>query len=103
MPQKNFLTYEQQIRYLTSEKNLNIQDVNSAKQILFKIGYFPLINGYKQLFKNPVTQKFKDGTSLKNLYELYSFDNELRTIFLKNILIAERTIKSFLAADRMTI
>jgi len=97
LPQKKFLTYEQQIRYLISEKNLVIQDINSAKQILFKVGYFPLINGYKKIFKNSVTQKFKDGTCLKNLYDLYSFDNELRTIFLKNILITERNIKSSLS------
>lgn len=55
MKKKGFLTYDEQIAFLREEKNLEIQDEEYAKKILFKTGYFPLINGYKEAYKNPVT------------------------------------------------
>ena len=76
MKKKGFLTYDEQIAFLREEKNLEIQDEEYAKKILFKTGYFPLINGYKEAYKNPVTNQFQD------VYELYQFDNDLRSIFI---------------------
>lgn len=91
MKKKGFLTYDEQIAFLREEKNLEIQDEEYAKKILFKTGYFPLINGYKETYKNPVTNQFQD------VYELYQFDNDLRSVFIKYILVVERNIKSSLA------
>ena len=51
MKKKGFLTYDEQIAFLKEEKNLEIQDEEYAKNILFKTGYFPLINGYKEAYK----------------------------------------------------
>lgn len=83
--------------FLQKDKNLIIQDFDTAKHILMKTSYFSLISGYKDSFKNPATGKYIDGTTLEDIYRLYQFDNELRSIFLKYILIAERSIKSSLA------
>lgn len=64
---------------------------------MFQTGYFPLTNGYKEAYKNPVTNQFQDGVTFEDIYELYQFDNDLRSIFIKYILMAERNIKSSLS------
>ena len=70
MKKKEFLTYDEQIAFLKG-KNLKIKNEEYAKHILFKTGYFSLVNGYK--------------------------DHELRSIFIKYILIVERNVKSSLS------
>ena len=75
---------------MEEKKGLMISDKEYAKKILLKIGYFPLINGYKEVFKQSINDQFQKGTTFEDIYELYSFDNELRNIFLKYILMAER-------------
>ena len=97
MEKKQFLTYGEQITFLEEKKGLMISDKEYAKKILLKIGYFPLINGYKEVFKQSINDQFQKGTTFEDIYELYSFDNELRNIFLKYILMAERNIKSSLS------
>lgn len=97
LEKKQFLTYDEQITFLEEKKGLMISDKEYAKKILLKIGYFPLINGYKEVFKQSINDQFQKGTTFEDIYELYSFDNELRNIFLKYILMAERNIKSSLS------
>lgn len=94
---KQFQTYDELLSFLQDEKNLIIDDYAAAKHILKKTSYFSLISGYKEVFKNPTTGAYRDGTHFSDIYRLYCFDNELRSIFLKYILIAERSIKSSLA------
>lgn len=94
---KPFQTYDDLLIFLQNEKNLIIENTDYARHILAKTSYFPLITGYKDTFKNPTTGKYMDGTTFEDIYRLYQFDNELRSIFLKYMLIAERSIKSSLA------
>ncbi len=94
---KPFKTYEELLLFLQSEKNLTIENMDIARRILLKTSYFSLISGYKDTFKNPTTGKYIDGTTFDDIYRLYQFDNELRSIFLKYILIAEHSVKSSLA------
>ena len=54
---KPFLTYTQQIDKLRNEKNLIIDDENSAIDTLHQIGYFKLIGAYKHMFNNKTTGK----------------------------------------------
>lgn len=56
-----------------------------------------MISGYKDIFINPITKKYFERTTMDDIYSLYRFDRELRSIFLKYILIAERSIKSSLS------
>ena len=97
MNKKQFLTYDEQITFLEEKKGLIISDKEYARRTLLKIGYFPLINGYKEVFKESGNDQFQKGTTIEDIYELYSFDNDLRNIFLKYILVAERNIKSSLS------
>lgn len=82
---------------MQDDKNLVIHDIDAARQILRKTSYFSLISGYKNTFKSPTTGKYIDGTTFEDIYCLYRFDHELRNIFLKYMLIAERSVKSSLA------
>ena len=54
---EQFLTYDEQIVFLEEQKGLIISDKKCATRILLKIGYFPLINGYKESF-NITLQEF---------------------------------------------
>lgn len=91
---KPFLTYDGQIEKLEKEKNLVISDREYAEFMLKQIGYFGLISGYKELFKNKTTNKYKDGTTFEDIVALYKFDENLRELFLKYILQLERHIRS---------
>lgn len=97
LKKKQFLTYDEQINFLEKKKDLIIYNKEYAKGILLKTGYFSLINGYKEIFKQSCSDKFKYGTTFEDIYELYNLDNDLRNIFLKYILIVERNIKSSLS------
>ena len=72
--QKIFLNYDQQIEKLKNEKNLLIDNEAYAKEILKQTSYYSLIGGYKDIFKNPTTKKYKDGTRFEDIVELYYFD-----------------------------
>ena len=56
---KPFLSFEDQINYLQNEKNLIIPDKEYALKMLKQIGYFGLIGGYKNPFKNTTTKNTK--------------------------------------------
>jgi len=94
---KPYKSYDDLLAFLQNDKNLIIEDMDSAKHIMAKTSYFSLISGYKNTFKNPTTGNYIDGTTFEDIYRLYCFDHELRSIFLKYIFIAERSVKSSLA------
>lgn len=100
MPYKNFTTYEEQIDLLIS-RGINITSDNDktfAKEVLKKVGYYGLINGYKEPFidrdnKN-FGEQYKAGTTLQEIYALYEFDRVLRETFMSFILKFETRIKA---------
>lgn len=94
---KPFMTYEQQINKLIDEKNLVINDKLYAEKILKQIGYFTLISGYKDLLRNPTTKKYIDNTTFEEIVALYRFDESLRELFLKYILVFEQKMKSLIS------
>ena len=67
LQKKPFLDYQAQISHLR-QKQLIIQDDISAIATLEKISYYGLINGYKDIFKNPTTDKFYPGTTFTDIY-----------------------------------
>ena len=91
---KIFLNYDQQIEKLKSEKNLRIDDTAYATDILRQTSYYSLIGGYKDIFKNPTTKKYKDGTRFEDIVELYYFDESLRQLLLRYFIKVENEIKS---------
>lgn len=94
---KLFFTYDEQIEKLTNEKQLVISDIEFAKNTLQKLGYFSLIDGYKDLFKHKPSGKYLYGVTFEEITAFYYFDEELRTLFLKYILHVERQLKSMLS------
>jgi len=71
---KPFLTYPQQIQKL-KDKNLTITDNAAATITLHHYGYFALVSGYKDLFKNPTTKDYRDGTTLDDIVALVSMNS----------------------------
>ena len=94
---KPFLSYGQQLDKLTKEKGLSIPDKPYAEEMLKQIGYFTLIGGYKEPFRNPTTKKYKDGTTFDEIVALYQFDTHLREVFLRYIMIFELKMRSLLS------
>ena len=91
---KIFLSYDEQIEKLKIEKNLQVDDETYAKEVLRQTSYYSLIGGYKDIFKNPTTKKYKDGTRFEDIVELYYFDEYLRQLFLRYLIKVENEIKS---------
>lgn len=95
--QKIFLTYNQLIENLRSRKELTIDDAEYAEKILKQTGYYALIGGYKDIFKDLTTRKYKEGTKFEDIVELYYFDERLRQLFLRYLIKVENGIKSLVA------
>ena len=72
------MTYDEQLQKLR-DKNLQIRDEAAARDALRRIGYFSLITGYKDLFKNPTTKNYRDGTDLQDILSLYRLMNSCGT------------------------
>ena len=94
---KPFTTYSQQISNLSKNKGLKINDAKRAEQLLKKCSYYALIDGYKDLFYNPMTRKYISGASFEDIYALYIFDEKLRSIVLKYLCNVEQRIRSLLS------
>ncbi|EAE9894936.1 Abi family protein, partial [Listeria monocytogenes] len=84
MTEKVFKTVEEQIQILKS-RNLNILDEKNAKRILQKISYYDIINGYNDIFleieadsTNGIEEVYYQDINFEMIYELYSFDADLR-------------------------
>lgn len=77
---KSPLTYEEQIRRLKEFHKLSIDDKEEAVQILKKINYYRL-SGYGIGLTMPDDKdKYRQGISLNHLYQLYTFDSELKNL-----------------------
>lgn len=82
---KPFMTYEQQLQKM-KDKHLTIADDAEATDFLRRHGYFSLVTGYKDLFKNPTTRNYHDGTTFQDIVALYQFDESLRELTLRHCL-----------------
>ena len=73
--------------------------VNNKEDALNKIktySYYSIINTYKDVFKN-TNNEYKKNVSFDEIYALFEFDKNLRSIFLKYSLEIEIILKSLLA------
>ena len=66
-PIKPFLNYEEQIKNLVERIGLFVTDRKFAAAKLKDISYFALIDGYKDLFYNPMTRKYREGTTFEDI------------------------------------
>ena len=96
MKEKIFKTLDEQIEIL-EEKGLIVEDVDYAKEILFRENYF-FISGYRHLFmRHNDKDRFIRGTTFDELYGMFVFDRMIRNIMFKYILIVENNIKSIIS------
>jgi len=93
---KPFMTYDQQLQKL-KDKHLIINDEAAAKAMLSRVSYYTLISGYKDIFKNPTTRDYRDGTTFDDILALYSFDEMLRELTLRYLMHIEQHIRSLLS------
>lgn len=87
------MTYDQQLQKLR-DKHMTINDEAYAKNMLHRYGYFALITGYKDIFKNPTTKNYRDGTTFHDIIAIYQFDKKLRDLTFRYLLFIEQNIRS---------
>lgn len=99
---KTFSDLYSQIEILKS-KNLTILDEQKAIDILARHNYYIVINGYRKPFldktKSEERSRYIDGSTFEEIYALYSFDRNIRIIFLKYILMLEQNFKSAISYE----
>ena len=100
-PIKPFITYSDQINILTQKKQLNISDLSYAEGKLHDIGYYSLIDGYKDIFYNPMTRTYVKGTDFTDIVALYEFDENLRSLVFKYICHVEQKIRSLIRYENV--
>ena len=98
--EKQFNTISEQIELLKS-RQLKIENIEVATNILENNNYYYLINGYKNLFIDYSSneEKYIEGSTLEEIYNLYEFDRKIRIIFLEYILLIERKVDTYIAYE----
>lgn len=106
---KPFLSYDDQMNLLRNKKKIACgmsTDINHTisvgnpddKEKLVRLGYFNLINGYKEPFVNGKTHSgdhtYLPRTSLEQIYYVKKFDDNLRLFLLKYITQVEEEIRT---------
>ena len=102
---KSFKTLEEQLEML-KKKNIVVNSDGEAMEFLSRENYYNIINGYKDLFlvkdklkKVKNTEEFVEGTNFEHLKCIFLFDRELRSIFLKYLLVFENHFKTILSYE----
>ena len=94
-----YMNIDELIEHLES-KGLVIKNKKTAKNYLLDVGYYKLINGYRQPFtyiqeENGVkTRYYYENVSIEDLYNLYEFDRELKSLILKYLSYIETKTKN---------
>lgn len=99
MANKPFKTYREQLDILRS-RNLIIENEERAIDILRRVNYYNLINGYKKIFlekSNYNLETYKENCTLEEIYSLYKFDRDLKNILLYYLIQFENSLKSICA------
>jgi abortive infection bacteriophage resistance protein len=94
---KEFKTYQEQIELLKI-RGLKIDNEQFALKKLKEDNYYSIINGYKDLFLNSLDRnKYLNGTTFEEVYALFEFDRNIKSILLKNILVVENILRTLIA------
>ena len=92
---KQYKSPNELVEYLIS-KGVSVLNKEDALGKIKKYSYYSVINSYKYVFKTS-DKNYKKNVSFDEIYALYEFDKNIRSIFLKYILEIETIIKSLLA------
>lgn len=97
---KQFLTYEQQIDLL-HERGLSTDE--RTLPALMRYGYYRIVNGYNTPFLDKDAtdavqdDRFIPGTAFADLYELFTFDQQLTSLTLSHLARIESTLRAVCA------
>ena len=97
---KPFKSIDEQIRILKVERKLTINNVEAAKDILQRYGYYEIINGYKTPFLNDPSDDnkgYKENATFEHIFDLYKLDRDIRKDLLQSLEYFEQTFKQALA------
>ena len=91
---KPFKSIDEQIAILESR---GLECDNNTRLVLEREGYYPVINGYKDLFLDQrgdsCHELFVKGTKFSDIYRLFEFDRSLRLLMFEYFNKAEAPIK----------
>ena len=94
---KDFLTYNQQMRKLRNDKHILCTGSNH-KKILVRAGYFNIVNGYKNPFvsgqDSDGNHSYISGTSIDQMQAVKKFDEQLRSFLLRYITQVEEEMRT---------
>lgn len=96
---KPFKTIEEQISLLKS-RNLIFENEDTAKSMLFRYGYYEIINGYKDKFlvnSSNDNEGFLPNTTFEHIYALYKLDKNIRGDIKNSLEDFELSFKQALA------
>lgn len=92
---KEYKNSNQLLDYIIS-KGVSVNNQEDALNKIKTYSYYSIINTYKDVFKN-TNNEYKKNVSFNEIYALFEFDKNLRSIFLKYSLEIEMILKSLLA------
>lgn len=87
---KPFRTYAELTSIMLS-RGLNPGE--HSRTILEREGYYPVVNGYKDLFLE-TPDHYRPGATLDEVYALFVMDRRLRAVMFRHIALAEGVLKS---------
>ena len=87
---KKFSSFSDQVSWISDEKGIKIKDREYAEEMLRQIGYFPLMGGYKHLFRISNTKKYKTGTSFEEIANNYNNTKRNHSTIVKLIATLKR-------------
>ena len=91
---KEYKSNEELINHLIS-KGVTIKNRKFTLDAIEKYTYYSIVNTYKEVFKN--NDKYLNNVTFEEIYALYDFDKNLKSIFLKYTLEIEQVVKSLIA------
>ena len=92
---KEYKNSNELLEYIIS-KGVSVNNKEDALNKIKTYSYYSIINTYKDVFKN-TNNEYKKNVSFEEIYALFEFDKNLRSIFLKYSLEIEIILKSLLA------
>lgn len=92
---KEYKNSNELLDYIIS-KGVSVNNKEDALNKIKTYSYYSIINAYKDVFKN-TNNEYKKNVSFDEIYALFEFDKNLRSIFLKYSLEIEMNLKSLLA------
>ena len=92
---KEYKNSNELLDYIIS-KGVSVNNKEDALNKIKTYSYYSIINTYKDVFKNN-NNEYKKNVSFDEIYALFEFDKNLRSIFLKYSLEIEMILKSLLA------